>query len=476
MSFRRLWVFLAVALPVLGALIAPMSMVDLAYQLRAGDEILATGRIPAVDAWTSTVAGTPWFNQQWGAQVVLSSVYGLAGWAGLAVFRALLVALAFGAVAAASAERGASVRTASILGLVAFLLASPALALRPQLFGIALFAGTLWLLAGRRRNPTRMWAVPVLAILWANAHGSFVLAPALAGWAWLEDAVERDPGARRTFVILLATAAATIVTPFGPSVWAYAIGLSTNAELAARITEWQPPSSADPVGAAFLASVAAVAIGIGVAWRRGRRLAWPSVALLAGLALLGLRAVRGIAWWPLGAAVLVAPLFAPRFGVHIERRTPPTAARLNAVMVVVLGAACMLLAASWVPADPRRDPPGRFADAPPGVTSILVSEAPPGAHLLHPQRWGSWLAFAVPEALVFVDSRIELFPAEGWDDYDAVAAGAAGWEDVLARREIAFVAVAPEDDALADRLREAGWDERYAGPDGWVFGAAGPGS
>ena len=38
MSLDRLWAFLAVALPMLGALIANLSSVDLAYQLRAGDE------------------------------------------------------------------------------------------------------------------------------------------------------------------------------------------------------------------------------------------------------------------------------------------------------------------------------------------------------------------------------------------------------------------------------------------------------
>ena len=71
MSLRALWAFLAVALPVLASLLAPLSTVDLAYQLRAGADILATGRIPSVDTWTFTMAGQPWIDQQWGAQVIL---------------------------------------------------------------------------------------------------------------------------------------------------------------------------------------------------------------------------------------------------------------------------------------------------------------------------------------------------------------------------------------------------------------------
>ena len=63
-TMGQLWVFLAVALPVLASLLVPMPAVDLAYQLRAGADILAGNGIPAVDTWTFTVAGTPWLDQQ----------------------------------------------------------------------------------------------------------------------------------------------------------------------------------------------------------------------------------------------------------------------------------------------------------------------------------------------------------------------------------------------------------------------------
>ena len=79
----RLWSFLAVALPVLGALVAGLPSVDLAYHLRAGAEILDTRAIPTADTWTFTAAGLPWTDQQWGAQVILAAVYQVAGWTGL---------------------------------------------------------------------------------------------------------------------------------------------------------------------------------------------------------------------------------------------------------------------------------------------------------------------------------------------------------------------------------------------------------
>lgn len=471
MTFERLWGYLAFALPALGGLLASMSTVDLAYQLRAGSQILATGEVPASDMWTSTVAGAAWVDQQWAAQVVLAAVFELGGWAGLALLRAVTIGAAFVLVAAACRDRGAGPRAAALLALVAFLLASPALALRPQLFGILLFAATLWLLAGRRRSPWRPWLVPVVAIAWANVHGSFVLAPALAGWAFLEDLLERDPGWRPGLVVVLLTGAATLLTPFGPGAWVYALELSTNATLAARVSEWQPPALFDAVGAAFYGSLVLVALLVVAGAAGGRRISLPAVGVLAGLAAVGVRAVRGLAWWPLGAVVMVAPLFgsaSSSAGMSMAHGTPGPARRLNGVLAIALLVVGVLLVVSWAPQDPLAGS-DRITDAPAGVTRAVLAEEAPGANLFHPQRWGSWLEYAVPAARTFVDSRIELFPDEVWADYDAVLAGDDGWADVLERRAIDLVLVDAADEALAARLTAAGWQERYAGPDGWLF-------
>ena len=97
-TLGQLWSFLAVALPALAALLVPMPAVDLAYQLRAGADMLASHAIPTTDTWTFTVYGTPWLDQQWGAQVLLALVFQWTGWTGLAVLRAALVALTFALV------------------------------------------------------------------------------------------------------------------------------------------------------------------------------------------------------------------------------------------------------------------------------------------------------------------------------------------------------------------------------------------
>jgi hypothetical protein len=146
LTFGQLWTWLAVALPVLGAVIAPMSTVDLAYNVRAGQLMLGTRRLLETDPFTFSAAGQPWLDQQWGAQTVLAFGFGVVGWAGLAVIRALLVGLIFWMVQRSCRALGADRRTAAWLTLASFAVSLVALGLRPQLLGMVLFAAVSLLL------------------------------------------------------------------------------------------------------------------------------------------------------------------------------------------------------------------------------------------------------------------------------------------------------------------------------------------
>src|SRR5947209_13493277 len=156
-----------------------MPAVDLAYQVRAGDEILTDRALPTVDTWTFTIPGTPWVDQQWLAQVALAVGHAVGGWELLAVLRAALVVASVALMLATARARGASPRTAAILAIVGFSIAVPALALRPQLFGIVLFALLVWLVAIRVRRPQALLVAPVGVLLWADLPGRFVLAAAI---------------------------------------------------------------------------------------------------------------------------------------------------------------------------------------------------------------------------------------------------------------------------------------------------------
>jgi hypothetical protein len=469
-TLTRFWAFLAVALPVLAALIANLSSVDLAYHLRAGDEILASGALPGTDTWTYTAAGAEWIDQQWGAQVALFGVYRLAGWTGLVILRALLVGVIFACVFEIGRRRGLGTRRAAGLTFAAFVVAAVALALRPQLFGMALFAVIVLLVVDRRTHPDRLWVIPVLVAIWANLHGSFFLGPLVLGLAWLEDVHDRAPGARRVLLIAVVSAAAACLTPFGPMVWVYAIGLSTNPEVTGRISEWQPTSLRSVPGILFFASVAAVVVLIA---RRGARTGWPTLAWLGAFAAIGAYAIRGVAWWPLGAVAAVAGtlLAEPERGTSEERPDPVLIRRMNVVLAGAMVVAGVALLPVWRPLDTGlQAPAGVVGNAPPGITAALRDVERPGDRLFNPQPWGSWFEFSFRHLPVAIDSRIEVFPVEVWDQYERVVAGVDGWQDQLDEWGVTIVVAAGDgQDAFSARLLEAGWREEYRDADGAVL-------
>jgi hypothetical protein len=256
------------------------------------------------------------------------------------------------------------------------------------------------------------------------------------------------------------------VTPFGPAVWGYAVGLSTNPEVTRRITEWQPTTFRDGTGILFFVSVAAVVTLIA---RSGRAVPWPTLAWLGVFVAIGLYAQRGLAWWSLAGAVAVIGLL-PRDADTPERMTTPILRRLNVAVAAVLVLVGIALLPIWRSTDAGTGVPvGVLTDAPPGVTAALREVARPGDHVFNPQPWGSWFEFALPDVKAGLDSRIEFFPAEVWEDYERVVAGAHGWEQRLASWGVRFIVVQRSEAPFRDRLIAAGWEEIYRDDDGAIL-------
>ena len=494
LTLPQLWACLAVLLPVLGSLLATLSTVDLAYQVRAGEIALDHGATPSPDTFTFTAAGLPWLDQQWAAQVAFAAIFRLGDWALLAVTRAVLVGLVAALVLLGCRWAGARLRLAAWLTLAGFAVGLAALALRPQLLGMVLFAATVAILAGRERRPRLVWAIPLLVIVWANVHGSFFLGPAAVAVAWLEDVVAGRPGARRLLAVGLASALATLVNPYGVEVWTYAGGVAANPTIRRLISEWQTTSPLSFAGLMLYGSIAVVVVILAVAVRRGAqasggrtrpavvrflRQAWPTLAWLAGLAVIGAFAERGVAWWSIGFPVALAGLLRVAAGATPDARAgvpgdPDAAAKgslIATAVVALLLVGIVALIPVWRASNPLFGPSGLLADAPAGITDAVRVAAHPGDRVWNSQRWGSWLEFAVPDAPVAVDSRIELIPSDAWDDHLALSSGDPDWAAILDRRGVRIVvASATEQRGLIPLLSQSpAWQSVYAGDDGSVF-------
>lgn len=467
LSFTQLLAFVAVAAPVLVALRFPLSTIDLAYLIRSGEVMLDTGDILQRDVFTFTVSGQDWLNQQWGAEILFASIYRAGDWPLLALGRAALVGIAFWLVFLACRARGAGQRAAAWLTLASLVVSLDGLALRPQLLGLALFALALWVVAGRDRRPRLLWLLPLVVVVWANVHGSFVLAPVVLFIAWLEDRSRHAATTRTTLIIALACVASAVTNPFGLRIWTYVADLGTDPEIRRAIAEWRPTTPWTPVGAVFFVSVAAIAV-IVVRSRAGLRA--HRVIGLGLFLVLGLVAVRGVFWWALAAPVLIADLFAAGADEPDDRST------LNTALAAALGIAAIALLPWFRPTfasttNSARVTNGLLAHSPEQFTSRIPDIADPGARMFVPELWASWFEFAVRRNPVFVDPRIEIFPVEVWREYDAVSRGDDSWDRILDRWDVDILVLSREQQSgLISRIEgHATWTKVYDDADGLLL-------
>ena len=450
------WSVVPVAIAFVAALFSHLGTIDLAYHVRAGNEMVASGSIIRSDSWTFTVPGTAWLDQQWGAQLILSRIHAAGGWPTMLVAWAVLSAITLAFVELACRARGASPRASALLAVGAYVIARPALAMRPQMLALPFFAAGVWAVMSRKQHPGRLWLLPAFAAVVANLHGSFILFPTLAGLALVEDALQRDGSWRRSAIVLVAATAATLLNPFGIGVWRYAVDLSTNPTIRRSVTEWAPLSLAGAIGFIVFPSMLLVA---GLLARRRVAVPWIDLLWLGLFVVLALAALRGIVWWAVVAPVIVAGLLPPQKERETRGSVLP-AFGLVATLIVVA-----IVALPWW-RSPSDD--SLLFDAPPGITTA-VQALPAGTRLLTAQTWGSWLEFAAPDKPVFVDSRIEILPAPLWEDYSQVGFSGAGWREVLDRWDVQAIAAKADWDLLPYLRTDPGWQEIYEDDDGSVF-------
>lgn len=455
------WATVATVLPACAALLARMRAVDLAYHVRAGELTLRTGEIVRTDTFTFTASGHPWLNQQWAAQVIFAFAHRLFGWAGVAITYAASLGSGFALLYGSCRRAGARPRTSAVLSVLGFLIGAGSLAARPQSLAIPLFTGTWLLLA--RRGPW-IWLIPVLAVIWANVHGSFVLAPLLTAFALADDLVARRP-IRRTVLLILATVAGTFVTPFGPAVWSYALDIAGNETIQSMVAEWRPPLPFTLRGAPFWFSAIAVAV-VGLSKRREVRLV-DAVRLLVFFAL-GVPAFRATLWWALAAPPIVASWYrgADRTAPWVATARPVRDRAAAAVVLALLPIS--LLVRTGI--DPVSGASIRLArDAPEVLVDATRRSLPTGSRLLVFQPFASWFEYSLPEDPVMVDSKVELFPAALWREYIRVIHAEDGWERILDRHEIRGVILEPEAVLAEKLLTTDGWERVADGPAGSVF-------
>lgn len=463
-SIDLLWLSLVLLILLGLALLLPLSPQDYWWYLRLGRDIAQTGSVPAVDTYSYTQAGAPFFYQSWLAALVFWKAFEAGGFFLTFFLRAVIIAVTYTLLWLLARDAGAGPRLASLLTLLAALAGSSNWSFRPQLFTYPLFVLALYILFRWAQGKNKgLWLLPILSILWVNLHGSF---PLLFMLAFLALAFGRGDR-KRLALILGLSIPALLINPHGINVLDYVWNM-LSAQSNRYSIEWSPMVNRGWQANLFFAWLLFFVPLAALSPRKLSRLDWILFLLFGWLALSG---VRYVIWFLFILVAASAALLAEWDARHLEsppQKEKPFINTAAAGLLLLLPFALLPgFRDSWWPDAPRAYDGANPVEATEWLAAHPELEGPLFSDFSH----SSYLIFALPSRPVWIDPRFELYPPEQWERYAAIAYASPQWQELLDGEGINLVMLSSGGEpVLIAAMRDSSqWCEEYHDEDAVIF-------
>jgi hypothetical protein len=308
MSSKIVWVLLFLALV---AWFTPAAEdTDMWWHLKTGAYVLEQKALPSPDpfSYTTQSAGEAYagearvrqFNltHEWLAQAGMALLHRAGGFPALVLLRALLLAgcALFAGLAAwkRTGMEGWGWAGAAICASNLILFTAD----RPALLTFFFVAFMMWVLEDGRWE----WALPGLALIWANCHGGYFL-------AWVIAAIYLvDRRTKKMALLAAAVVAASMVNPNGLAI-VPVLRDYRNSPMTKRLIEWfSPPVWGPPY--AFQLTFALTLAALLAGWKRS---AWRDRLLFAAFGTLAWMAFRNVALFGATAPMVMAAAWPWKF-------------------------------------------------------------------------------------------------------------------------------------------------------------------
>jgi hypothetical protein len=447
---------------------------DAGWHIRAGERMLATGRLPQGDPFSFSKAGEAWVAWEWLADAMVGGIHLSAGLGGVAFLYALAIGVSVWMWFRLNWAAGGNF-------LLACLFASPLLSTtslhwlaRPHVFSWLFLLGSVWFcerLPGRVAGK-HLAAIGLASALWANLHGSFFLGAAIAMvygcGAWLGRLLWDRQGrsVRAYFLVAGAAAAGSLLNPNGWQLHRHVLAYLSDAALLDRIGEFQSFNFHVAGSAQILLALLLGAAG-GFAALYARR---PERFLLALLLTAG--ALRSARLLPV-AALLLLPLANGSLTAALSSAALAGEARrrLDAVLDYGLGLRALDRSLHGLALAPlfavvlfgamQVSHAGFPADQFPVGAAGSVASLPADARLFAPDKFGGYLIYRFNGTRkVFFDGRSDFYGADFLKRYSRMVQVRPGWSREFSKWQFTH-ALLPVDYSLIPALEVQGWTEIY---------------
>jgi hypothetical protein len=395
---------------------------DVWWHLRTGQLIVQNRAIFHTDPYSFTRFGQPWVDHEWLSQILMFSLYRLAGWGGLIV--------GFGAVIAA-ALLVAFLRcpgrpyVAGLITLGGAFASAPSWGVRPQMLTLLLASVLLLILERSDEHPKLLWWTPALMLLWVNLHAGYALGIALMALFLVGDALDVTLGFKeipatrfRALALAIMVGIAVVpLNPYGAAMYAYPLETLRSRAMQSYIGEWFSPNFHQP---RYLPTLALFLGTVAIAALSPRRLRPREALLLSVTMYAALGSVRHIPIYVLVAIPVLSAMALPwlqECGVAKWFGSKPTSMTpAKTVVNAVLLASLLVFLVVRVRYVTRRQPETEAKELPATAVSFIAAQRPP-APILNHYNWGGYFIWRLyPEYRVYIDGRADVYGDAFMDD------------------------------------------------------------
>ena len=468
-SYDFLWLNMALLILLPVALFLSITPHDYWFYVRIGKDILETGAVPTVDTLSYTYPSRPIFYQPWLSAVIFWLAHSTGGATFTYLIKGICIAIAYGIVWTLTRDAGTEPKLATLLIILMGLSSSGNWSMRPQLLVYPLFALTLWILWHWQNGRAKfMWMLPLASLLWANLHGSFILAFVLMGSALVFGAGDR----KKLAIWLSLSLLATLINPRGIFVWQFVSDMLTSPSDQLFATEWRPPVNAGWQMNIFFGWLILFIPLVAFSPRKLSRLEW---IWFIGFGWLALSGLRYVIWFMFIMAVysgaLLTALIKSQTSVVVSN--PKLNYSLGMILLILPVMMLPGIREGWWKDSP---PPYHEATTPIAGTEWLAAHPNLAGPLFAEYTFGSYLTFALPSRLLWIDNRFNAYPPEHWEKYQKITSAAPDWDLLLFAGgvNLLFLSVHTQP-VLVDAVENSIlWCEQYRDKDAVIFSRCEP--
>ena len=391
---------------------------DIWWHLHNAEYLLQNHSLPHYDAYSFTVAGHPWMNHEWLADLPYYFAWKLLGLRGIDALAVSLTSLIYLGVLYLSWRESGNFKAAVLATAYAIFLGRVSFGPRTILFGYAYLVILLILLQRlRQKQHAPLWLIPLLFCLWVNTHGSWSLGMIIftvifvgglvpLRWGLIESELWSASQRKSLLWSWLASVGMLFVNPYGARLVLYPLDMAyrqkTNIE---HVAEWVSVNFHDFRGKMVMALLIILLLSILL---RPRRRTLTEVVLTVFVIYSGLTYVRFLFL----AGVVLAPVLA-----KILDFVPPYREELDTPVINTFAILLMIAGvAHFWPGELQLQ--AKVNDQyPAGAISYLQAHPASGA-VVNFYLWGGYINWKDPQVKVFVDGRADIFDYSGvFTDY-----------------------------------------------------------